>query len=215
MILKQFLHVPAQIIANKWIHHAGYALGCIELLFGLLFLFNKKRKLAIIILILTHICILLLIGPLGLKYNIIVWPWNVYMILILMLCFLTEKEQMAIANHIKISGIKFVFICWAILPAFSIWGYWDHYLSSNLYGGNTPKASICLDDTTQLTKLKNFVCRTNAACKCTSSWQINLQQWSMREMNVPVFPEERIYKAIFKQWEQQYPHTHSKLIIYQ
>ena len=54
-------------------------------------IFKSTRKYAGVILIMIHIFILILIGPLGHDWNSVVWPWNIFSILFILLLFIYNK----------------------------------------------------------------------------------------------------------------------------
>jgi hypothetical protein len=83
-----------------------------------------------------------------------------------------------------------------IMPAFSLFGWWDSYLSSALYSGNTDQAVIYISP--------EVIARLPAAAR-PHVWQetrpffLDINRWSYGELNVPLYPEPRIYKSIAKQ----------------
>jgi len=214
MMLKQFFQVPSSVLANKWVIRSGYLIGLIELMAGISLFFSRLRVKGVVILILMHVFILFLIGPVGLRYNVIVWPWNAYLIGLLMGYLHWRKYHLEPLQRIQLSGIKFIVLFWAILPMGSKWEWWDQYLSSNLYGGDAPKALLCLDNKPLPAKLSPFISKPTGKVKCLSTSQVNLQQWAMKEMNVPVYPERRIYESILQQWNRAYPGSPATLMIY-
>jgi hypothetical protein len=74
-----------------------------------------------------------------------------------------------------------VLVLFAVMPLFSFFGLWDSYLSASLYSGNTKQAHISVQD-------GSLPARTS------------ISDLSMKEMNVPAYPEERIFKSVFAWW---------------
>jgi hypothetical protein len=203
MILHLFLKIPAHTAKQHWLYYSGYIAGLIELIAGTGLLFLKTRKLSACVLILMHLFILLLLGPFGLWYNKIVWPWNVAMVFYLYLIFL-KKAPVIIPFKSILSGWNIpVFICWGILPALSFAGCWDNYLSSAIYSGRLPKMLICIKDTSKCKPLQKF-CRKDLLNTCNGEAVIDLQYWAMTETNAAPYPELRVYKKIEKKLEKQY-----------
>ena len=62
--------------ANDEIITAAITVGLLELLMGAVLLVRKTSRIAVVGLSAMHISILYLIGPFGLDWNAVVWPWN-------------------------------------------------------------------------------------------------------------------------------------------
>ena len=95
MILKRFFKITALAYIMKWIYYSGYILSVIESFAGISLLFFKTRKAAVVTLMGMHFFILLLIGPFGLHYNKVVWPWNIAMIMYLYFFFIKNEKTAA------------------------------------------------------------------------------------------------------------------------
>jgi hypothetical protein len=205
IILKSFLKVPSNVIANHYLYNAGYLLGLFELVAGIGLLFSKTKKVAAIALILMHLFILLLLGPLGgLNYNIIVWPWNMVMITYLYLIFIKQQENAFTLKQAFTGWNKLVFVAWCILPAFHFIGYWDGFLSASMYSGRAPRMIICIKDTSNCRELHAYYGK-EAYKICNGQAYIELQNWAITETNAIPNPEMRIYKIIQKKLEKKYP----------
>jgi len=205
IILKSFLKVPSNITSNHYLYNAGYLLGLFELVAGTGLVFSKTKKAAAIALILMHLSILLLLGPLGgLNYNIIVWPWNMVMIVYLYLIFIKKQESVTTLKYVFTGWNKLVFVAWCILPALHFIGYWDGFLSSSMYSGKAPKMIICIKDTSKCRQLHAFYGKEGYKI-CNGQAYIELQNWAINETNAIPNPEIRIYKIIQKKLEKKYP----------
>lgn len=75
----------------------------IEAAAGLSLAFQSTQKYAVGILITMHIFILMMIGPSGLAYNSIVWPWNICFILLLLLLFAGTKLKPAAHRNLYLN----------------------------------------------------------------------------------------------------------------
>ena len=256
-ILKRLLHLPIPFQSKNWLHYCGYALPMVECAGGIGLLFTATKKIAAILLIAMHGFILLLLGPLGIGYNVIVWPWNIAMIFYLYHLFiknegaaslqfgwstgassnkwpvktpttaehrlvkmLTTAEPPLVSSPTEIKddnlgstlrfylpGIRFkiVLFFWTVLPALNFIGWWDHYLSWNLYSHTLPTMTICIKDTLPDNRLQPYLYKKVNPIICDGSAQLNIQTWAMREMNVPPYPELRNYKKIKAHWLKKYP----------
>ncbi|WP_295673974.1 hypothetical protein [uncultured Mucilaginibacter sp.] len=204
MILHLFLRIPTKTTQQGLLFYAGLCAGFFELTAGLGLLFIRTRKISAGLLILMHLFILIFLGPFGLRYNRIVWPWNIAMILYLYLIFL-KSEKTDLPFIYLLSGRNvLVLICWGILPALNMAGYWDNYLSSAMYSGKLPQMLICVKDTSKCPGLRRFY-RPDYRHLCNGCNTIDLGYWALSETNVAPYPEIRVYKKIQHQLEIQYP----------
>ena len=203
-ILKSFLKIPSNIAGSRYLYHAGYLLGLFELVAGIGLLFSKTKKAAAIVLILMHLFILILLGPLGLNYNNIVWPWNLVMMMYIYFVFVKKQESKINLKYAFTGWNKLVFAAWCILPALHFIGYWDGFLSSSMYSGKAPKMIICIADTSKCKQLRTFYGMGGYKI-CNGQACIELQNWAITETNAIPNPEIRIYKIIQKKLDKKYP----------
>jgi hypothetical protein len=204
MMLHAFFKVPSEIINQNWVHYSGYLLGVTELLAGLGLLFKKTKVSSSVILIVIHLLILLLLGPLGLSGYRVLWPWNISMILFLYVIFLYKRSNAITFRPATEGWNKLVFVCWVILPALSFFGYWDRNLSSNLFSANLPRMIICVNDTSKCKPLQRFLSKRDIPNTCQGKAKIDIQTWAIAETGVSAYPEIRTYRIIQKKLEQQY-----------
>lgn len=182
----------------------GYTVPFIEIIAGIALLFNNHRKWACLVLIVMHVIILIILGPAGLNFNKVVWPWNTAMI-----CYLVIFSNRFHYNFFLPTDIIkqnwVIIICWVILPAFSFINYWDNYLSSNLYSGRTKNALLCMrtKDGVFPKELINLTAR-DPGNFCPGGKIISLTNWSMNEVKVPCYPEKRIFFGIEKILKERY-----------
>jgi len=157
---------------------------------------KKFRKQAIVVAIMMHLCILGLVGPLGSDWNSVIWPWNVAMILFDIILFWGDKttQVYSILWSRKPSYQTAILVFFCILPALSFIGKWDSYLSSALYSGDIATAGIVIPDR-EVYKLPKGA-RPYVQKGATYLDSIDIMQWSFGELNVPAYPEPRIYMAI-------------------
>lgn len=193
---------------NMWLLRAGYILPVAEMLAGIGLLTIRMRKISIWFLTTMHLIIIIAIGFFGLAKNLVILPWNLAMPLMLFLVFSTtfrykEKYYWKYFTWITL-------LLWWMMPWLQLAGYWDKYLSSVLYSGGVEQLYICTDNPAAK-KEHAFSFEQNKSMPCDSS--LSVYKWSMKEMNVPVYPEQRIYKAVVKEWVKRYPDQNSKFIL--
>jgi hypothetical protein len=142
--------------------------------------------------------VLLTLGPLGHNWNNVVWPWNIAMALFVIILF-WRTEDFSFGDALWMKNIpfqKFILVLFVIMPILSFFNLWDSYLSSALYSGNTNGAQIYISDSVRH-KLPNavqpYVIRTGA-----NEHILDYYHWSFGELNVPTYPETRVYKGIVR-----------------
>jgi hypothetical protein len=88
-----------------------------------------------------------------------------------------------------------VLLLFGIAPILSFFNLWDGYLSSALYSGLRNTAHIYVTDALKDRLPKEILPHIYSSNKPGTSILI-LQEWSMGELNVPIYPEPRIYKNL-------------------
>jgi len=214
LFLKRYLKIHGLPYQSHWLHFTGFIFPVIECLAGICLLFTKTKKIAAVTLIAMHLIILIVIGPLGIHYNKIVWPWNAAMIFYLYLIFIKGESNLSGLFILMDMRNKIILACWAILPAFNFIGLWDNYLSWNIYSSSLPNMLVCIKDTSTANALGSFVNNNDPLKICNGDALLNIQRWAMKEMSVPPYPEERVYEKIKKHWIRNYPLSNATFIIY-
>jgi hypothetical protein len=210
MILHRYFKISKVTLQNHTLYYAGYLLPVIELASCIALIFPSTKKTAACLLIAMHVFILAMLGPFGLHYNKIVWPWNILMIVMLWMIFIKHDAKTRFSWK---KTNRLVAWCWIVLPALQFAGLWDSYLSYNLYSGNNASMVICVNDSISNLPEAGFFDKRNSLAACGDGHQLNIQNWAMNEMNVPAYPEERIYSYIKKDWLNKYPSLHSEFYI--
>jgi hypothetical protein len=183
---------PLQIIPLS----LGIIVPFLEMGIGVGLLTKKYRKCAIALALLMLGFVLFTLGPLGHNWNSVVWPWNVAMALFVVILF-WRTENFSLRDILWTKNFPFqkvIFVLFAIMPAFSFFNLWDSYLSSTLYSGNTNSAQIYISDSVQY-KLPQEIQRYLIKNE-TSMNTLDFFHWSFDELNVPPYPETRVYKNI-------------------
>lgn len=134
------------------------------------------------------------------NYNTIVWLWNLVLIFMVILLFWQNKESIwqpliDWKKYSKTSRLAQVLTLSAILlPALSFVDLWDMYLSGALYSGNTVESVIHINkdffEKLPLTAQKQVFKIKNG------EQMLPLLEWSIAELNVPPYPESRVFKNL-------------------
>jgi hypothetical protein len=181
-------HFPALAIK------AGYAAPFVEMACAIGLLTRRVRMPAIAALIAMHACILLAIGPLGRGFNTVVWPWNIAMVVFLLLLF---RHSEASAREILRGRARFhrlAFVLFGLAPALSFFSLWDSYLSAALYSGNKNQGAIYMSEAVA-DHLPDEV-DDDVSEEADGIDKLLVNDWSFDELNAPAYPEIRIYKNV-------------------
>jgi hypothetical protein len=176
----------------------GVAIAVIEILIGCGLVFRKTRRLAVWLALAMHGLILGLLIVQG--RNSVVWIWNAALMLIVVVLFWRSDTSLvpmfsswrAVNTSGRLSVILAV-LC-AVLPVLSFRGWWDMYLSGALYSGNTVIAVVRLDEGVY-EKLPVMAKRQVFATK-SGEQMLPLFEWSMADLNVPPYPEPRVFRQV-------------------
>jgi len=192
-MLEPFLrHLPHS--AQSLVHPLSVAAPFIELWIGIALLGRKFRTPAVVAAVAMHIFILIALSPWGQNYNHVVWPWNIAMAAAVVILFWKTNDS---SRQILFSKNPFhigAMLLFGLAPALSFFGLWDHYLSAAMYTSNTNHGTIYISD-------KLFDRLPDGIGKY--AWEetpqldsIDIAEWSANELNVPPYPEVRIYKSV-------------------
>ena len=207
IFLKGIFKLQEASYQQNTIHYLGYATAIAEVIFAAGLFFAKTKKPAAYCMIGMHLLILFAIGPLGINYNTIVWPWNVVMIILLYIIFIKPPQAPIQLQWVWQGKNIVVLICWGILPALNYAGLWDNYLSSRLYSGGLPVMAMCVKDAIEKEELESYSSRADRYGLCNGETLVYLQSWAVKEMNIQPYPEMRVYKQIEKHWRESHPGT--------
>lgn len=210
MILKKFLNIENYYISKIWIHYAGLLLPFIGTLIGISLLLIKNKRLIAYFAIGMHVILLIIL--IGNNQNSIVWPWNILMILYICILFWGDNSIQIKSSFFKKIFNKVIVFLVGILPFFSFFGLWDNYLSFNLYSGNVKQLTICIKDIDKYPELKPYISNKKKSIYCQGFKEFNLNYWAFKELNVPIYPEEKTFIKLKKEWETQYPNVENTFI---
>jgi uncharacterized membrane protein YphA (DoxX/SURF4 family) len=182
------VHFPALVVAT------GYAAPWIEMGCGVALLTRRFRRPAAVALIVMHALILLAIGPFGRGSNMVVWPWNFAMIAFLLLLFRDSETRTGEILWGPGGFDRAVFALFALAPALCFVSLWDSYLSAALYSGNKNQGAIYMTDAVA-EHLPDAV-YGDVTEETDGMDKLLINDWSFDELNVPAYPEVRVYKRV-------------------
>jgi hypothetical protein len=191
------IRLPAALV--PYLPLAGIGLALSEMMIGIALLIRRTRQGAVVLAVAMHLLVLLtLVASLR---NTVVWAWNLSMMLMVASLFWRSTHEAVLASpHVwrRRDALGFltkaVMALCCVLPALSFMGWWDMYLSAALYSGNTPVAVMRISENVRAAlplAAGRQVFRTGRG-----DLMLPFYEWSMAEMNVPPYPEPRVYKQI-------------------
>ena len=132
------LQLMSPVLPESWLPGAqGLAIivPISEVAFAVGLLIPRTRLAAIVLAELTHVSILLMIGPLGLDYNQVVWPWNLAMMALVPILFLERGVLTKVEPEPALSGLapKLALLLFWVCPGLARVGLWNDYLAFKLY----------------------------------------------------------------------------------
>ncbi|HEX8773268.1 MAG TPA: hypothetical protein VF735_06645 [Pyrinomonadaceae bacterium] len=169
----------------------------VEASIGIGLLTRRFRKLSVWLALLQHLFILLLFIPV--KRNSVIWPWNIAMASFVLILF-WQANNISMREILLPKRLGFhalAVILFAIMPIFSFFGLWDSYLSSTLYSGNVAGGAIYFSESVR-EHLPPAIQSHVQISPSTGKPVISPNNWSLTELNVPVYPERRILFNITK-----------------
>lgn len=154
----------------------------------------RLRNAAVVGAVTTHLVVLVLLGPLAHRTNAVVWPWNLAMAALAVLLFWRRRAASLSLVPRRLGMHAAAIVLVGFLPALSFSGHWDAYLSGALYSGNIRAAALAVADPV-VARLpepaRRHVARNRAGANVLDLWE-----WSMAELGVPSYPEDRVFRAV-------------------
>lgn len=170
---------------------SAFVVPAVEMLIGVALLTRRFRDAAVVLALSTHAAVLLMLVPSG--ANTVVWPWNVAMAAAVVALFWRARGELArspLATLRRPLNLA-VAALFVVMPALGLVGLWDSYLSAALYSGGTKQAHVRFDEQTW-SRLPAGARR--ASRREGGGYALNISGWSQLELNVPAYPEERLFQ---------------------
>jgi len=180
------IHLNSSLIA--FLPKLAIPIALVEALTGLGLLVQKTRRVAVVLAVVLHLSVLVLLVLA--RANTVVWPWNIAMLAIVPILFWRFEGSTKVANYLPKTAIV---LC-TIAPLLSFAGWWDLNLSAALYAGNAPVTVVRVNE--QVLAQLSDVAREQVFASSRDEILLPLHEWSMRELNVPPYPEVRTYRQL-------------------
>ncbi len=209
LILRSWLHIFND---SAWLARLGYTIPLGEMLAAILLFFVRTRKPAIILLAGMHLLMLAMLGPLGTNLYMVLWPWNVLMIILLFILYWKNAMQWSGITLRKPVFVFLIILCW-ILPFLRLVNRWDRNLSFNYLSGGVPQLYVCTEEKPVLFALSPYMTTfSNSSLPCR--FPVSVSNWSMQEIKLVTYPQERSYLEIARQLKEQFPKADIRFYLY-
>lgn len=176
-----------------------------EVVLGISLFVNGISKYSKFGLIALHLFILMMIGPLGNNHNMVVWPWNIQMIILLWLLFPMKIEKSSLFpfwNLLFKKPFKYVIYTSVVLFGLSFTPYGNPYMAYDLYSGRILNKSIAIS-TKEVKNVPQFLDKYTEAMG--DSVYVNYYWWRTTETEIPPCPSavcDSIYDKKIKELVQ-------------
>ncbi len=139
------------------------------------------------------------IGPFGHDWNVIVWPWNIAMLLFVVILFaktpnISFKEIVWVSHSWLHKGVLLFFV---FLPALYFVNIWDSYPSWSLYSGTINYGTVYVSNDVRTRLPEKYLPYIQTDPKNRNFFDLFL--WAMDELHVPAYPETRVFTGITRE----------------
>jgi len=184
----------------------GVSVALFELFGGIFLAINPLRRIGVVMVVFIHLFILACIGPFGHNWNLITWPWNVFMALFSIMLFWNFKGNVigklypSVSTQFKIT----LFVFAGLLPLLFAKGKYDSFFSFDLYSGKTKLGVIYLSEP-QIELLPPAVKPYLISHPSKGQRKyLDLSLWGFGEMRTLPYPEDRAFHKMHKDFSQRY-----------
>lgn len=216
-ILSHFFQTENEVWLQKLLP-LGYVIPLIEMLISIGFMTSTYRNTALFLAISTHAFIILYLCTA--KQNLIVIPWNISMICLDLILFnklLTENRFRNLRTQFQPFWTLIYLLIVAVMPLFNWAGYCDDYLAFSLYSQKNKLFYIAISDAylnrfnhqldDYFSKMDNDI---------SGGRLIDVNKWALKELNVPVYPEYRVFKQMSQHFcKYDIPSTDLIFLVYE
>jgi hypothetical protein len=128
--------------------------------------------------------------------NAVIWPWNAAMAVLAAVLFWNARDASVLDTLVprRIGAHAVMLALFVALPALSLAGRWDAYLSGELYSGNLKVGALSITD--RVAARLPDAARRHVMSNRTGANALDLYEWSMGELSVPSYPEDRVFRAV-------------------
>jgi hypothetical protein len=156
---------------------------------SVLLVWPKTRFLGVLTVATIHAFALLLIGPIGIHFAPVVWPWNFAMVVYALILFWDYAGPIL---RVRDPVHALTIVLFGLLPILNLFSLWDAYLSFHAFSGATMDAYL------QVPEGKESELPP-AARRVLNKHRVAFFWWSLSDTRASAYPAERVYRYIFNQ----------------
>ncbi|HEX7176216.1 MAG TPA: MauE/DoxX family redox-associated membrane protein [Pyrinomonadaceae bacterium] len=182
-------HLPEEL--RPLTHVLAVVIPLAEICVGAGLLTRRFRDAAVVCACLMHAFVLMLFVPV--RNNVVIWPWNVAMAAVVVWLFWRDRSfsLREVLSGGRLFAHKLALALFGVMPLLGLFGLWDSYLSAALYSGNTHYAAIYVSDSLR----ERLPPKARGVVRLARGRNmLNIGNWSYAELNVPPYPEPRVYR---------------------
>ena len=205
MITRQLLNLMAGTgpLDPASVNMVCHSLTLIEIATGCLLFSTSKlpTTLGITLSVLTHVALLLALGPLGLNHHSGVLFWNLCFLALVPILFFNRQSPLAGVPKWPVGAILV-----GVFSVSGLFGFADNWPSWQLYSSRPESWTLWIHrtDTPQLPRsLQNWLATTSQ-----DNWiPIRLDRLSLQSTGSPIYPEDRFQLAVISEVLRTIPPT--------
>lgn len=173
---------------------------------------STTRKYAVGLSVVMHATLIGILGPWGLDHELGVLIWNtIFAVQIVLLFGLRpthdEDSVGAAQSNWSYRFAVAVAVTCMILPLFELVGHFDHWPAWSLYSDRTDRVDVFVASD-RVSELPAGIHSYLRAPKPFSKWrELDLELWSLTELNAPIYPEDRFYVGVAAELATRYGFT--------
>ena len=173
----------------------GIAMALTEASLALLLVLPRTRAVGVVMAVLMHAFVLLSIGPLGHRWNEVVWPWNAFMVVAVPALFWRAKGNWLAHLEARPLATAMVVLI-ALYPAGFSFGIIDAYPAHNLYSGYPGTVTVCVPREMRLSDEWRTHVQTPRTIAGRAWSCIDDLGWHLEAGGVPPFIAPRVQAAL-------------------
>lgn len=179
--------------AAEAVRRAGPVSPWLEIATAVALCFRPTRRWGIAAAILTHVAILIMIGPPGTFRNTVIWPWNLIMPALAVILFRRAPELgwKSVDGPRPRIAAALIILCAGVFPAFSFNESWDRYLSFKLYAGDERRLVLVVDEQASKALPESWWVHLRKSTHHPDAWELGFLEWALEELNVPGPADDR------------------------
>ncbi|HEV8439921.1 MAG TPA: hypothetical protein VGT40_17660 [Methylomirabilota bacterium] len=207
----------APAVPARYAPHVGLIMAVLETAVGIALLGRRSRRIAVIAGIAMHVSVLSAIGPWAGSHNRVVWPWNVAMILLLVVVF-GGRQGAGLACYLSPRAPAFhriVLVFFVLGPVSSFAGLWPAYFSFKLYSFNTHWGTIFF--TSRMVEALPARVRAEVTPIRAGPYAgyVAIAPWSEHELGAFLPPEPAVFKEVARRLCALAPAPNDLLLVLQ